>query len=522
MDNINIMDTIINKGVPISTPVILRYCDLHEICNDKLKFETAIDEATKIRNIKLNKIVNMQDIFVYKSMSIKINPDTLKKELVFSSAAFLYAIYKYLNVDNIYILENEDDYNFDYINLDFDKLIPRIKRLREIRDSHKLKREFPALYDRYLKVLDTYKQLRELDKKISSSKLSKEAKEKLRLDTIKSLEKYINVKLSDNLFIDAKRFDVISFCKSYADRFDDIVSNKEEICELLENETISLDDISMDTEKLELYLAYRFLENINDKLTDDKQKYVYYLANYFKENPARKSDDTLIIDIPEYDGMKPGKGIKTKEIISPKSIYIKFRQFIINNPNIQLLDFNDVDFSKMTLEEVETFIEEYLKTFKANWEIIPKSIMSENVIGPRNGNNKPFDYEKLNELFMEKKEFYSSLDPFMCIKGKKTFEGYIGYIFTNGIVVLDKFYENSKKGKVSRGDAIYYMNVQDFYELSRYPKKELIHHPKVHRVIHRGSWKDEVLDAINSNGDGMFTSNEMHKLIKTKEVQVDN
>ena len=52
MSNTNIMDKIINKGVPISTPITLRYCDLYGICNDKIKFETTIDNATKRRNEK--------------------------------------------------------------------------------------------------------------------------------------------------------------------------------------------------------------------------------------------------------------------------------------------------------------------------------------------------------------------------------------------------------------------------------------------------------------------------------------
>ena len=153
MNNTNIMDTIINKGVPVSTPIILRCCDLREICNEKIKFESAIEDAIKRRNEKLNKVVNMKDLLIYKSMSIKINPNTLKKELVFSSAAFLYSLFEYLNYNNIYNIEKEDDFNFDYFNLDFEVLTPRINILRQISDSNELKREFPLLYGIYSKSL---------------------------------------------------------------------------------------------------------------------------------------------------------------------------------------------------------------------------------------------------------------------------------------------------------------------------------------------------------------------------------
>ena len=143
----NIIDKIINKGVPISTPIIIRYCDLHDLCNDKEEFKKIIDTATKRRNERLSKIVSMEDLLIYKSMSIKIDPMTLKKELVFSSAAFLYSIMKYLNYENLAKLEDEEDFKFDYINLDFEVLLPRINRLRQIRDDHKLKKVTEADID---------------------------------------------------------------------------------------------------------------------------------------------------------------------------------------------------------------------------------------------------------------------------------------------------------------------------------------------------------------------------------------
>ena len=37
---------------------------------------------------------------------------------------------------------------------------------------------------------------------------------------------------------------------------------------------------------------------------------------------------------------------------------------------------------------------------------------------------------------MTKKEFYDSTDPFFIIKGKNTFNGYVGYIYPNGKVIL--------------------------------------------------------------------------------------
>jgi len=517
----NIIDRIINKGVPISTPIIIRYCDLYDLCNDKEEFKKTIDTATKRRNERLSKIVSMEDLLIYKSMSIKIDPMTLKKELGFSSAAFLYSIMKYLNYENLAKLEDEEDFKFDYINLDFEVLLPRINRLRQIRDDHKLKKEFPILYRRYNTLHETYKKIREMEKYIDTHCKTPNQKEEYKNVLIAQLRKQTNSQLTDDIFKEAKEFNVKTFCEKYANCFEDIVDNSADIIQAIEEESIPLTNVDVDEEKLELYLAYRFYENIRDEIDEDKQKYVYYLANYFKENKNRKSNNTPVISITKYDGYTPEKGKKEKETISSASLYQKFRKFIIDNPNIQLLDFNGVDFSKMTLAEVEVFIEEYLKTFRTNWELIPKGVQLYEPVGSSNRINKKIDYEKLKELFMQKKEFYSNLDPFMCIKGKKTFAGYIGYIFTNGVVVLDKFYENPKKGKVSRGDAIYYIDIQDFYELSRYPKRVLMQNPKVKRIIHKVNWQQEILNIISCTGDGMKTSGQVYQLIKNNKIYED-
>ena len=120
---------------------------------------------------------------------------------------------------------------------------------------------------------------------------------------------------------------------------------------------------------------------------------------------------------------------------------------------------------------------------------------------------------------MEKKEFYASTDPFFRIKGKNTFDGYIGFIYTNGKVVLDKYYENSKVGQVADGKAIYVMDIEDFYILSNYPKSILMKNPGIKRIYHTSGWQDKVQKEITSEGQGIKTAEEVKKLIKAKKVE---
>ena len=106
--------------------------------------------------------------------------------------------------------------------------------------------------------------------------------------------------------------------------------------------------------------------------------------------------------------------------------------------------------------------------------------------------------ECLLDLFMEKKEFYEQTDSFFRIKWENTFYGYTGYIYPNGKVILDKFFENTETVKVADGQAIYVMNFEDFARLSALPKSELIENPACRRIVHAGDWQRRVQNEINS------------------------
>ena len=110
----------------------------------------------------------------------------------------------------------------------------------------------------------------------------------------------------------------------------------------------------------------------------------------------------------------------------------------------------------------------------------------------------------------------------MVIRGKDTFDGYIGYIFSNGTVILDKFYDNSRKGKVSKGDAIYYMDIQDFYKLSQLTKTELMKRKEVGRIIHRGNWQSDVLEVLRKTGDGMKVSSKVNGLVNNQLINEES
>ena len=94
---------------------------------------------------------------------------------------------------------------------------------------------------------------------------------------------------------------------------------------------------------------------------------------------------------------------------------------------------------------------------------------------------------------MEKKKLYDATNPGFRIIGKNTFNGYIGYVYPNGRVVLDKFYDKQTDSLLADGHAVYAMNIEEFYELSKLSKSELIKSKLCKRYIHKGDWAKKVL-----------------------------
>ena len=512
----DVIGEVINKGVPISTPISVRCNDLLLLCEDKKLVEEKINNEFKKYESYLNSKFKKTDFNIFLTMSININPKTLEKKLIFSLDGLITSLMYNLNFDNVC---NSTDVEANYYDFDLDDIKPRIERLKKINADQKLRKEFPVIYKSYKMIVETRKLIEEIKKK---TKLSPTTNKFIFNTSLCEILKQYGVNIDVPTIEMVSKVNIISYCKDVAESFENIIDHIDEISDYLENNPFSLDDVTIDKEKLELYFTYRFLKEIeiNDDL--DKQNFVYYVADYFRENSKRKTSEfpRIIVDSVVDDGIVEKK--EGKEI-TPKDVYLEFRELLLENPEIKPINFNNIDFKGMSLEEVKNVIEESLKTYTANWEIIPKGefpkvgyeLLKEN-------KKKEIDYEKLKQLFMDKTMLYTELDPYMVIRGKNTFNGYMGYIFSNGKVILDKFYENAEKGIVSKGDAIYYMNIDDFYELSHHTKSELIKNPKVGRIIHKGPWQEAVIKISTSDGDDIKTNNETTKLIRSKVISSNN
>ena len=286
-------------------------------------------------------------------------------------------------------------------------------------------------------------------------------------------------------------------------------------------------DLVIEKDKLELYIANQFIINAElSKDIEDKQRYIYYISNYFRENKERKTATHPRIKVGSVDNENVPKHKRTDGIVvTPNSIYQRFRKMMVENPKLKMIDFSKFDFSGMNLDEVESLVLRYLNELTVNWEIIPEEEIESSITKGIRENTKhlteeekQIKRERMLDLYIEKKEFFATTNPLFRVKGKETFDGYVGYIYPNGKVILEKFYKNASNSQVSTGDAIYVLDIGDFYRLSHFTKKVLMNDERVDRIVHSGDWQSKVRKIVESNGK-TYSNDILKELIKTNKAE---
>lgn len=539
MENYNFKQAL-NRGVPVETPVSLVYSDLYNLCDNKSKFSKVVDkEFEKLYKFVMGENTKLGDMQLFQTMMVTTDSNTLDKNICFSFSGIISSIYINFNIDNMYydmVINHKDCTKFMSIDLkDFiEKCNEKKSDLRIISKEKTLKREFPALYKLYLErkeKVDFYNNCSEILENPERYGLSKL---QARIKVFEFLKKN-NIDENTNLneeIRNAQNFSLENFCLDCAETLEYITSRILEIKAYLPNNPIDLSKIShFDKEKIDLYIANQFLLFAENTTLEEKQRFLYHVTSYFLSDENRKTDTNLKIQCGNVNNNEFQVNESGYEV-TPKNLYDRYKKLLIDNPTLHAIDFRGVDFSNMNLCEVEDYMNEFLNDLSANWEFLPKNDRTveknvlDNVIKSSNKEEseekKKLDRERLLDLYMEKKEFYDSSDPFFRIKGKNTFDGYIGYIYSNGKVILEKYYENSNTSRLAYGEAAYVMDIDKFYSLSRLTKNELItmDDSVCDRIIHKGNWQQKAQNVINQAGDFFQTAKEVKKMVKTNNIEL--
>lgn len=528
----------LNKGIPVWAPVDVKVNDLVEIADDKDAVLKIVNKYFEKYMDFLGTLTRREDIEYFQTMSAVVDPKTLERKIVFSPNGYFSTLALSLNLDNI--CNNFDGTTQIVANGDLENVLEqfkgpfkeRIDVLRTVKKPQDLCKNFPVLYRKFQQKETDYQQIRQLYVTFNNKTNGLGRKQKRAL-----IKQFNNSQRKtdpgfdlEKKFEEAFKFNVSTYAESCARTFTGLVDNGKKVLDYIYSHPIDLGKLpEMDKDKFELYLAGQFLEMAEKVDDSSKQDYLYYVSDYFSEHKDLLDSDLSIVvgDKKRFELKGIFSHFKNGEILTPRSLYERYRQLLVDNPDLRAIDFSHLDFKGMTAYEVKTFMDEYLTDLSANWDFLPpddKSYENEAMKKIRESGQAMSEEEReqhqlrLLDLFMEKKELYDSSDPFFRVKGKETFDGYIGFVYPNGRVVLDKFYDDADSGKLADGHAVYAMSIQDFYELSKLSKSEIIRNKLCHRYIHKGDWSDKVLKREIMADTGMDPTVEVKELVKKGDI----
>jgi len=489
----------LNKGVPVSSPISLKYVDLINIVDDKDLLQEIIDNhfQTFFESIKDYGYEGIIEYFY--TMSVDIDPNTLKKEIYMSVSGYFSTLA--VNLGCVSLNKRIEDHLLTYGEFE-EKLMPefneRLKFLKEQKTPQKLKANFPFLYAKYQKIENNSNKARQ---NLANLARMPKVQRDMFLKNLKS--KYPEVDHLEELKL-ASSFTFNKFIEVCSKDLEILMDNCKNLVDYMFSHPIDFSRLEeYDHNKLELYIVNCYL-NMAEQVEDDlKQNYLYYVSSYFYEHKDLIDSD-LSLKINDMKGERFSYLFKVDDVtITPQLLYKRYCDLLVNNPKLRDINFAHTDFTGMNLKEVEEFMNEYISDLSAQWEFLPNDVKkTDSVIIDKIRNSgsglsedeRRKHQENLIKLYMEKKELYDSSDPYRRVLGKDTFEGYIGYFYSNGRVILDKLYDNIETGKLANGSAIYAMNINDFYELSKLSKSEIIKNKLCNRYVHRGDWAKRILD----------------------------
>lgn len=463
----------INKGVPSYIPIEITIKTLIEQCAsdaEQLRDEfTLVSQLYKDHIIKTNDFTKANEEFLV-SLRTRTNYKTAQTDLFISPINYLQRLKQILNVSN-------PSLDFNDLNLRQEMLI-KVEELKGITTPEELQTKFPQIYADYLVAQDAYPRIKRFaEKHRGTNDLNIKA-------TLERQRKLYNTYALDT------RFDI--FIEKQSLLYRNMVVRRQFIEGYANDHKIDLTMFTgLDKEKFELYMADKYLTLANLS-TDDKtkQECVYYLSTYIREtkfNPIAIKNDN-------------------GEEITFRKILYRFKKLLKQNPILKPIDEDRSRFKGYHWKHVENHVKKYFLS-GVNWQIVPPGEETELNTRVINSLNRTYNHLSLDEKEKRIKERYAEYERKMKffensgysyrVYGINEFNGYIAYIYPNGEVIMEKFFNDYANCIPTINEAIYNVKAADFETLSKLKKPALIKDKRCRRIIHRGEWEikgQEIID----------------------------
>lgn len=354
------------------------------------------------------------------------------------------------------------------------------------------------------------------------------------LSNIKKSNEELNLAYSESLGIRAKRLkDVLdnSLNSEYFEvvmldyepykniiSFDDYVKNNYEISNKFQVGMLRLGDFFdrnidfnklytlFDADTFSLLFAkiiYEFnlkIENVYNRLDNSYGYLCYYQMMIDKLIEDDKKYDPKIKY--EYDNgkrMRYSRRNFTSEFNELMSRHKEAKSF-----KLPELDNNKDKYKDITLMEKLTLL--YAEDAQLNWEFLPegkqikKASLKNNISSTSKNKEKSIDELNMRINILENSGFIGR-----PIQGLNKFQGFYAFIYPNGKVILEKFWENIDNETPAYNTATYVMNIDNFIEMSKVSRIDLIgfikEHPEcgIKRIFHTtvNNWQRNLFNEIN-------------------------
>lgn len=489
--------TSINKGVPnyilleidINTITEQCYADKEQLINEL----SLLKELFRTNIIKICGYTKAEEFF-FEKFRIITSYKNAESKIYISPIPFIERIKEILNVTN-----PSNDFNDKAL---LEELLSRVRELQNITNVEELKIKFPEIYKDYNLSLSAYFKIKKYEEKHSVNR-TKDIQQTIN----RQYDLYRSFALDTNFY---------NFISKQATLYRNLVVRRQFIEGYANKTPLDLRMLEgLDKEKFELYLADKYLSTAiaseDDKI---KQECVFYVATYIREtktsNVKIKNDE--------------GKEISFKQLIR------RYKKFLQNNPIIRPIDEPRENFEGYHIKHVENHVRKYF--FKdLNWEIVPSGTddsLDKKVISSLNRQYNYLTPEQREQIILEKyalyerkKAFFENSGYVYKFYGRNTFDGYVAYIYENGEVLMEKFFNDYAQCIPSSGEAIYNVKVADFETLSKLTKTTLMKESKCKRIIHSGSWEERT-QAILDRPTTTETKEEVKKMIlsiQTKKTE---
>ncbi|MBQ8659558.1 MAG: hypothetical protein IJ475_01805 [Bacilli bacterium] len=146
------------------------------------------------------------------------------------------------------------------------------------------------------------------------------------------------------------------------------------------------------------------------------------------------------------------------------------------------------------------YSDEDKSVLKMNWEFISKGERDPQTA--ENSSSKKTSYVSEGSVtkvdaqeLLYRKMVFERTSYIYSIVGRDKFAGYVGYMYENGLVIFEKFYDDAEKTKISQSNATYIMTYENFLNFTKMSKPEIIaaiksaDNDKLRRLYHSKNWE---------------------------------